>query len=41
MKSSAKQRKNAEIKEPDEGVNALEEFIENNFGICDSDSDEA
>jgi hypothetical protein len=41
MKSSAKKRKTIEIQEPDDEVNALEEFIENNFEIGDSDSDEA
>jgi hypothetical protein len=39
MKSSAKKRKTVEIREPDEEVDALEEFIENNFEINDSGSD--
>jgi hypothetical protein len=41
MKSSAKKCKTIDIQEPDDEVNALEEFIENNFEINDSDSDEA
>jgi hypothetical protein len=41
MNSSAKKRKSIDIQEPDAEVNALEEFIENNFEINDSDSDEA
>jgi hypothetical protein len=40
MKSSAKKHKTIEIQEPDDEVNALEEFIENNFDIGTSDSEE-